>query len=379
MSTVTIPCPHCQQVMAVGHDLAGQKVRCPHCQAELAAPGETPAEPLPPVEEPFQFHRPSREMEDSIFGEAADSWFGAPAPNSPGPAVAPVLDPAASNSAPRVGQTEGRRVSGILLAIIVPYAVLMTVVAITYFKKSRDQDSLHPLELIPDLIGEYRNSAKKSGSRSLYLPPAAPDPNRPFPPHLTTALGKPIVLGDLEVTPLKIEQRPLVAYRLKKDSSDPEKIVFGKDSLVLHLKLRNISKDVEFQPTDPFFDRRPRDGSDKPYTLIEVRGKAYFGGVIEYVTETGHIVREWLEGQEDDTQPLKPGDERRTVVATHPKEPVIEALGSHEGKALWRVHLRRGLYNFKGNDLSMTGVVGVEFTADDVSKPIPADASAMSR
>ena len=38
MDVVRFPCSHCQKLMGVGPELAGQRVRCPHCQRVLVAP-----------------------------------------------------------------------------------------------------------------------------------------------------------------------------------------------------------------------------------------------------------------------------------------------------------------------------------------------------
>src|SRR5262249_3524628 len=152
------------------------------------------------------------------------------------------------------------------------------------------------------------------------------DPARnPIPNHLVTTIGVPIVLGELEVTPLAVERRPVVAYSQTRNKPNPERITASKDALVLRLKLKNVSHDVVFNPTDPCFDRNPRDAGDKPYTLVEVGKNYFYGGVIEYLTDAVDVSREWLEGQENDNRVLRPGEERQTVVATHPKQPAISA------------------------------------------------------
>jgi hypothetical protein len=250
-----------------------------------------------------------------------------------------------------------------VLAILVPYAIFMTVAAITYFVKFQHAIQEHPLELIPDLMGEYQRKQTKGVSQALRLP----DPTQPLPPRLLTALGRPLTVGAIEVTPLKIEYRPWAAFKKPKNRDELEKVPVP-ETLVLHLRLKNVSPDLTFYPTDPYFDRRPKYAADKPYTLVEVGDKKFFGGLIAFETESGPYERSWVEGQESDNQPLKPGEARETVVVTRPRDEVFDAVQKAKGRAVWRVQVRRGLVPFHGQEVPVTAVVGVEFTAADVQQ-----------
>jgi hypothetical protein len=273
--------------------------------------------------------------------------------------------PGAPISAPRPLSTDGGKPM-VALSLVAPYAVLMTVVAATFAYKFYTSRFEHPLAVIPDLVGEYRNASQhKLGAHSVPLP----KPDQPLPPHLITSLGMPIAIGDVEITPLKIEQRPWTAYSKHKSKDEPDAVAI-KETLVLMLRIKNISTDVLFYPMDPYFDRRPKDGDRTlPFTLIDAGGKKYFGGMISYETDRGEIEREWLDGRQADGLPLQPGQSRDVVLVTRPAyaTEIRDALRTQGGEAVWRVHVRRGLYEFNGQEFAVAAVVGVRFNFSDLS------------
>ena len=252
------------------------------------------------------------------------------------------------------------------LALVAPYAVLMTVVAATYAYKFHSARFEHPLALIPDLVGEYRNAAeRKGGAHSVPLP----RPDQPLPAQLTTSLGSPISIGQVEVTPLKIEERTWTAFSQRKDEAEAESAPINQ-TLVLTVRIKNVSNDVPIFPMDPFFDRRPKDGDRAmPFTLIECAGKQYFGGVLAYETQHDRNERAWLAGRETDGTPLQPGESREAVLVTRPSYAmeIADSLRKTGGEAVWRIHVRRGLYEFNGREFSVAAVVGVRFTANEIN------------
>jgi hypothetical protein len=141
-----------------------------------------------------------------------------------------------------------------------------------------------------------------------------------------------------------------------------------KPTLVLHVRLRNISSDLSFYPTDPYFDRNPKQANDKPYTLVDVGGRKYYGGLIEYATEPGTTERTWLAGQENDDKPLAPSESRETVLVARPGDGLFDAVRKAKEPAVWRMQVRRGLVSYRGTDVPVSAVVGVSFTAADVQK-----------
>jgi hypothetical protein len=121
---------------------------------------------------------------------------------------------------------------------------------------------------------------------------------------------------------------------------------------------------------DPYFDRRPKDDDrTMPYTLIEAGGKKHFGGVIAYEMDRGDIEHEWIDGREADSKPLMPGETRDVVIVARPSaaREIADALQKSGSEATWRVHVRRGLYEFKGHEYSVAAVIGVRFSHEQIS------------
>ncbi len=143
-------------------------------------------------------------------------------------------------------------------------------------------------------------------------------------------------------------------------------------ALVMHLRLKNVSRDIDFSPTDPFFDRYydRRSRSAKPYMLLDFAGHKYYGGPIDFLaTDWKQVKRKYIAGQDNDDKPLPPGEERETVICSDPSDQAaamaLKDLGAND-PITWRVQLRHGLTEFQGKEYSVTGVVGVRFMAADI-------------
>jgi hypothetical protein len=421
--TVSFQCGHCRKVMGVTVACLGKQVRCPHCQQVVMAPATAPpaAPPRPPSPAP-NFSAPpgpSKDEHESIFGEHIDEDLFGSAPkakvelpaeparqnlqleptvfNVPGlppmpagPELAPTITSHSATGIPDSGagalatagtavaaapgwsaavpapatdgapslqaparKPESKMMLVYILIGVAGYALLMTLLAIKYYM---DLQGVHkPLELLPDTgdpkaqpVSERRTEIRKRLT-----------PTTELDPKLRTELGKPIRLGDLEITPTKVEEKRLVLWRgtTKYPPQD-------KASLVLHLSFKNVSTNAIFRPTDPQFDyewsqTRPKD--PMPYTFLTVNG-TYCCGVFPRPVGANSHQDERIEGQEEDTKDLKPGDTSKTVIVTNYKEDVPSLLPGHKGKLLWRVQLRRGLVKLDDGKLrSATGVIGVEF------------------
>ncbi len=76
--------------------------------------------------------------------------------------------------------------------------------------------------------------------------------------------------------------------------------------------------------------------------------------------------RKYEENQEKDWTPLKPGEARDYVVFTDFDQQILKAVSESNDKILWRVQVRRGLIDFKGKDVPVTAIIGVEFKSSDV-------------
>ena len=241
----------------------------------------------------------------------------------------------------------------------------MTVMAVYYYVKYSDAANDTPLDKIPDLLGQFQQRQTKGApqTRSLPLPP----PDQPLPARLMTTLGKPLRIGAIEITPLGVDFGPWSAFTKLKNRPQPRKVPI-KTTLVLHVRLKNVSPDLSFYPTDPYYDRNPKQPNDKPYTLVDVGGRKYYGGLIGYATEPGNTERTWLQGQENDDKPLGPGETRDTVLVARPGDGLFEAVRKATEPAVWRMQVRRGLVPYRGTEVPVSAVVGVSFTAADVQK-----------
>src|SRR5439155_10843350 len=168
--------PQCQQRMVVAPELRGRKVRCPQCRFVLLALAELNADPGPGGDV-GSVEPPTGDHPASIFAEPAESdhAVAAPQPAIPEPEPVELPDfafeppglmarqatpaPIASPRPPVAGS--GRRPSDWMLGLCLPYALLMTAVAIYYYYQYRAAGQLHPLELFPDVLGEYKNATTK--------------------------------------------------------------------------------------------------------------------------------------------------------------------------------------------------------------------------
>jgi hypothetical protein len=91
-----------------------------------------------------------------------------------------------------------------------------------------------------------------------------------------------------------------------------------------------------------------------PYTFLETakrdRSRVYGG--------------KWqtVQGDEASGERLGPGESTTVQLTTDSwdRDPVAR-LKNYQGRLLWRVQVRRGLVPYKGEEVSTTAVVGVEF------------------
>jgi hypothetical protein len=265
---------------------------------------------------------------------------------------------------------ESRRGSNLLLTILLPYSVVMTMAAGWYFYKSSHTSSVdHPFANIPDIVAQYEPAKRKQLTRRIEGMPAV---DAPLPASLLVRLGESLRVGDMEVTPERIEQGRATVHTVTQDNQDSLTQLPG-ESLVLHLKVRNCSGDIYFCPTDPVFNRYydRRSGSSKPYNQIVVGSEHYYGGPIDVLRLNGQRVkRQYISGQDNDDSPLPPGEERQTVICSDARDGSLDAVKNYKGSdpILWRVQLRRGLTSFRGQELSVCAVIGVQFNPDDVQK-----------
>jgi hypothetical protein len=254
-----------------------------------------------------------------------------------------------------------------LIIFLIPYAIFVTGVAAYFYLRMLDmqQRAPHPLEYLRD-TGE--NPPAKRGSSMIES--VSPDTN--LPSRLQVALGQSLTIGDLQIQPLKVERRRLTICSENRQVRPQET---AQDALVLTLRLHNLSDDVLFTPTDPVFDRQWKEeyGSSRPYTLLEMNGKKFFGGPIAWRPRSNRGAfraddpREYVKGQESDNQALKPGADRTCIFCTDPgNREILQTLQGSKGPLVWRLHLRRGLVDVGDREVSATAVIGVVFDKKDI-------------
>jgi hypothetical protein len=290
---------------------------------------------------------------------------------------APAAEEPAGFTAPRVVRPQRKDNSGWIMAIIifplVSYSVAITILFLMVYlqPKPKEQDLF---EKLPD-AGNVNPPAKKVGHTDVDWKRI---PLQPLSDRLKVGLGDTLQVGSVAVKPLKVELRKVTIYT----RPFPKGELGTDESLVLYLELRNVSEDVAFCPLDPNFDREWKNSfvSNTPFTYLQKGDQYFFGGPAKLVVGGRDPVREDLEitGTPDDPEKklpqqvgkeLMPGEKMETFVCTAPHHKIAQVLARYEGPLLYRVHLRRGLVNYKGQERSATCVVGVTFTGKDV-KPV---------
>jgi hypothetical protein len=189
---------------------------------------------------------------------------------------------------------------------------------------------------------------------------------RELPDEWKTALGRPVKIGSLEVTPIRVEKKVVSVMQ------EGRRPVPGKhESLVLHLEVRNLSDKFAFVPLDNYFDRQyTPSAAPPPFTCLEVGPEVrYFGGQAKWLKFPDRG-REWLEGRVNrDLSGLAPGQSAQTFVCTDGNDDKLaERLKDYEGGLVWRVHVRCGPVPFQDKLVAATAVVGVAFSDRDYRK-----------
>jgi hypothetical protein len=115
---------------------------------------------------------------------------------------------------------------------------------------------------------------------------------------------------------------------------------------------------------DPAFTRAAR-VDDKPATRLVFDHQTIYGGAIRWPFGD-RVKREYEEAQAGDYEPLNPGESREYVVFTNEDSTLASAIRKATGPLLWRIQVRRGLVEFKGKDVPVTAIIGVEFQASQI-------------
>lgn len=242
----------------------------------------------------------------------------------------------------------------------------------------RNQGPENPFDKLID-DGDDRGVTKDGRRISYRFPYSQEFVTQPLPAAQRVALKKgeakqaSLRIGSIEVTPLRVERKKVRVMVL--GFARPEECRY--DSLVLHLKLRNISSDEAFAPLDNYFDRWWKGGGAMPLTFLEAGPKRIFGPAqwaSPVFRKRNDSNPQWIEGRKHlDPEGLKPGQDMEGIVCTdgNDADAVRVLFGEDDegknvaapyaGPFLWRVQVRRGLIEHKGKLYSATTVIGVEF------------------
>lgn len=176
------------------------------------------------------------------------------------------------------------------------------------------------------------------------------EPARPIPADRMTTVGKPLTIGQLEVTPLGAVQAS-VRIRRAGLGGRVEVKDGGARAVALRLRLRNTSKDAVFAPLDEAFVRDRDDGVSESFVELDSGERVYLFPL--------PVESEWsIVGQ--DFPALKPGEARETQIFT------LADFPSTSSGMTWRIKLRTGLEE--------TAVIGVRVLRVD-RPPAPAAGS----
>ncbi|MHC5541653.1 DUF4352 domain-containing protein, partial [Singulisphaera rosea] len=231
-------------------------------------------------------------------------------------------------------EEEPARGSSIVMFLLISYASAVTLGLAWVLISGRKLRESEDVDVTPNLEARADPGKRADRSRKVGIPvPIAAD-------HLIP-LGKPIQLGDLEVTPMRVSSG---AVALKRTISEPELRDGGNDALTLKVRLRNTSKDTIFAPLDEAFLReRDKDVLD---TVIET------GGGAEITMYPLAVTSEWSIDDQEFPE-LRPGESFEGIVVSAP-----DATSRVTDEMTWRLRLRTGIDH---ND-----TLGVRFRKADV-------------
>jgi phage FluMu protein Com len=368
------------------------------------SPIVTPEHPPEPVPTPALFLEPTLTHHPAPHEEAAPSssyaggtemfqpspasaltesisapWMASPSDNGP---AAPAEGPSFAEPK-KAREPRPVKVNWFIPLVFIPlllYAVLATVaVAFLYLRMASAPPTM--FDQMPDVQGDTPGTQPAKGQSKVFnIDPKMA--TRPLPKHLEVALGSTIVVGDLEVTPTRLERGH---FRTFSEGSE-EPVATTYEALKLHLRLKNLAKDYSFTPLDNYFDRKwSPGGGATPLTLLQAGSTTFFGGPANWFPlvrdRNKGTRREWIEGRKNiDREGLAPGATLETFVCTDGWSPDVQRVlfgldeegnrkqTPYSGSLLWRVQLRRGLITYKGRMLPATSVIGVEFSSADLPR-----------
>ncbi len=391
METVQLQCGQCKNVMAIGMEHLGGQVQCPHCRCVVQTPprsaffaalqeapsldsgGESIFSPMdatdivfgnkasPKVELPAKARREDIEVTVKIDPMAThvppSRRSGAKPALQPVKPVKPVEpeiadEPEPAQATPSVDEADLSQLKRerpvydrsvfplIAMIFLIPYAIVTTafIVYLVFFVKQGSND---PYEYLNDPLPNPKFGGPKRISK------AQPIHNHPLLAHRIVSIGKPIQVGDLLVTPEKIQ-------------------LTSEGDLRLILRAKNTSTDTAFEPMSDNYVRYVANRDLKPFTFLETKSHSIsdvYGGYLGYAKAMN---AKELSGDGY----VRPSEQVFVVITTNDayrKQEVAQIAKTNESY-LWRVQLRRGFVKMSGKDVSATSVIGIEFTNAEVER-----------
>jgi hypothetical protein len=237
-------------------------------------------------------------------------------PRSGSPGVAP------GDSASRSGdefEPEGRRSSwGLLLLASYASALTLGLGWMLWKTRARERAVVSASSEVEPAV----ESARQAGLSRKVAPP------EPILGEHFAEMGKPLRVGDLEVTPLDVKRLDVVLQRSGSFAGAGLKSG-GKGALSLRLQLKNESKDAVFAPVDQAYVRER--GPEIVDTFVETaQGDRVYPFPLAVDSEWSIVGQDFAE--------LRPGESRTVAVVTAPDAP-----SDASGPFTWRVRLRTGI------------------------------------
>ena len=247
----------------------------------------------------------------------------------------------------------------VVLVLLAGYAIVATAVAIygLFFRSGGVPETGHPLSTIPDTFGEFDPVSRKKVTK-LNFPV-----DGELPAAQRTGLGGKITIGQLDVEPIRVQKRPLRMLLEGADERDKQTVRAGT-ALVLTLAISNRSSDLPIFPMDPAFIRRATK-DDQPITRLVVGHKVFAGGEIEWPLP-GRFKKKIEVQQGNDAKVLEPRRSQEYIVFTEANPELINVAESTKEPLQWRIQVRSGLIEYKGKEVPVTAVIGVDFKASDI-------------
>ncbi len=322
-------CGNCNRLMAISVADLGSQVHCPHCQTIV----ETQAIPKsrPEASETEFFFPGPTGSQDIFHGDEGTEVLNS-AEMSPRTKNESNLqansDDDLTKLQPRREAKGGAWVS-ILLIFLIPYSILATAAVVYLFSRLNQAKQFDPLERLPD--PRPKDGGPRNQERVQH--------DAPLPDKLKTKLSESLTIGALQVHPVKVEK--------------------SGDELILHLKMKNVSKNLVFNPVSKEFLKTAN--GNLSYTYLEGGNPKIriYGGFPEWLK--GATGQEVLFGGE-----IGPGEEELVRIVTPKSKTDVNRIVNSQEPLVWRVQVRRGFVDVGGSLVSATAVVGVEFQAKDI-------------